>query len=68
RVVHQVEQVVEPAARIGRRGAVKLGLHLKIPAEMIPSGPTRTRRHHSVAHLSALQSPPFSKPLPPFAM
>src|SRR5205807_8153956 len=31
RVVHEVEQVIEPAARIGRRPAVKLGLHLRYP-------------------------------------
>ncbi len=31
RVVHEVEQVVEPAARIGRRPTVKLGLHLRYP-------------------------------------
>jgi DNA invertase Pin-like site-specific DNA recombinase len=35
RVVHEVEQVVEPAAEIGRRPTVKLGLHLRYP-------PTRT--------------------------
>ena len=29
--VHEVEQVVEPAARIGRRPTVKLGLHLRYP-------------------------------------
>jgi len=32
RVVHEVEQVVEPAARIGHRPTVKLGLHLRYPA------------------------------------
>jgi hypothetical protein len=31
RVVHEVEQVIEPAARIGRRPAVKLGLHPRYP-------------------------------------
>ena len=31
RVVHEVEQVIEPAARIGRRPTVKLGLHLRYP-------------------------------------
>jgi hypothetical protein len=29
--VHEVEQVVEPAARIGRRPTVKLGLHFRYP-------------------------------------
>ena len=79
RVVHEVEQVVEPATRIGHRPTVKLGLHLRYP-------PPRTHRHwvddgsslglgrhHSVPHLSALQPPipsryHFSKPLPSFAM
>ena len=31
RVVHEVEQVIEPAARIGHRPTVKLGLHLRYP-------------------------------------
>ena len=38
RVVHEVEQVVEPATRISRRPTVKLGLHLRYP-------PPRTHRH-----------------------
>lgn len=32
RVVHEIEQVIEPAARIGRRQAVKLGPASPIPA------------------------------------
>ena len=31
RVVHEVEHIVEPAAGIGRRPTVKLGLHLRYP-------------------------------------
>ena len=31
RVVHEVEQVIEPAAWIGHRPTVKLGLHLRYP-------------------------------------
>ncbi len=31
RVVHEVEQVIKPAARIGRRPPVKLGLHPRYP-------------------------------------
>ena len=31
RVMHEVEQVIEPAARIGRRPTVKLGLHPRYP-------------------------------------
>jgi len=31
RAVLEVEQVVEPAASIGRRPTVKLGLHLQYP-------------------------------------
>jgi len=31
RIMHEVEQVIEPAARIGRRPAVKLGLHPRYP-------------------------------------
>ena len=67
RVVHEVEQVIEPAARISRRPTVKLGLHLRYP---------RPRPHRSQAgsaaihqrvlrHCSILIS---SIPLPPFPM
>ena len=71
RVVHEVEQVVEPAARIGRRPTVKLGLHLRYPPPrphrhsrcvVVGRGVTirwRIFRHYSL-HL-------FSIPLPPFA-
>ena len=31
RVMHEVEQIIEPAARIGHRPTVKLGLHLRYP-------------------------------------
>ena len=31
RVMHEVEQIIEPAARISRRPTVKLGLHLRYP-------------------------------------
>ena len=57
RVVHEIEQVIEPAARIGRRPTVQFGLHLRYPPER-PS-PCSGRRRHSAAHLSALQSPPI---------
>lgn len=40
RAVAEVEQVVEPAAGIGRRPTVKLGLHLRYP----PARPRRVRR------------------------
>nr|WP_030918583.1 hypothetical protein [Streptosporangium amethystogenes] len=71
RIVHEVEQVIEPAAGVGQRPTVKLGLHLRyLPARphlavgdlLRPGVPVRGRvfRHYS------LQS--FSKPLPPFPM
>jgi hypothetical protein len=56
RVVHKVEQVVEPAARIGRRLSVKFGLNLRYP----PTWPDwRRRRGADVRRrvLSALQPP-----------
>ena len=59
RVVHEVEQVVEPAARIGRRPTVKLGLYSR-PAGAA-RGPHPTRRRCSPAHLSALQPPSTSR-------
>ena len=55
RVVHEVEQVIEPAARIGRRPAVKLGLHPRYPRPR-PPGPD-PGRCHSAARLAALQPP-----------
>ena len=67
RVVHEVEQVIEPAARIGRRPTVKLGLHLRYP---------RPRPHRSRAGSAAIHQRIFrhcsilisSIPLPPFPM
>ena len=66
RVVHEIEQVVEPAARIGHRPTVKLGLHSRYPVPRITPQRRATRihgwvfRHHSVLV--------FSFPLPPFPM
>jgi hypothetical protein len=36
RVVHEIEQIIEPATMVGRRPTVKLGLHLRYPGERIP--------------------------------
>lgn len=68
RVVHEVEQIVEPAASIGHRPTVKLGLHLRYPLTRthgvrIPHGTTIRRcifRHCSIL--------PFPIPLQPFPM
>jgi len=66
RVVHEVEQVIEPAARIGRRPTVKLGLHPRYPRPR-PGGRIlgAAIRRRVLRHCSLL---PFSQPLPPFAM
>ena len=67
RIVHEIEQVIEPAARIGRRPTVKLGLHPRYPRPR----PLRGRilgaaiRRRILRHCSLL---PSSKPLPPFPM
>ena len=68
RVVHEVEQIVEPAARISRRPTVKFGLHLRYP----PTRPRRDLNQRSATirwcvfrHYSLL---PFSKLLPPFPL
>ena len=55
RVVHEVEQVIKPAARISRRPTVKLGLHPRYPRPR----PLRDQpgRCHSAARLAALQPP-----------
>ncbi len=67
RVIHEIEQVIEPAARIGRRPTVKLGLHLRYPHPR--PGRTRARsaaiRRRICRHCSIH---PFSKPLPSFPM
>jgi hypothetical protein len=68
RATHDVEQVVEPAAGIGRRPTVKLGLHLRYPRprpqrERRPQGADihrRVFRHYSIR--------PFAQPLPSFPM
>ncbi len=67
RVTHEVEQVVEPAARIGHRPTVKLDLHHRYPRPR--PGRTTARsaavRRRVFRHCSLL---PFSNPLPPFPM
>src|SRR4051794_27961217 len=66
RVVHKVEQVVEPAARIGHRPTVKLGLHSRYPSPGITPEGRATRIHEWIfRHHSVLV---FSFPLPPFPM
>jgi hypothetical protein len=53
--VHEVEQVIEPAAGIGRRPSVKLGLHPRYPR---PRPRSRVRcAARSAARLAALQPP-----------
>ena len=67
RVTHEIEQVIEPAAGIGRSPTVKLGLHLRYPTIWPHNGfrrctdiHRRVFRHYSI--------PSFSQPLPPFPM
>ena len=57
RVVHEVEQVIEPAAGIGRRPTVKLGLHPRYPSRGPMRASRQARRRYSPAPLSALQPP-----------
>jgi len=67
RVVHEVEQVVEPAAGIGRRPTVKFGLHLRYP----PTRPQRPLRRCATIRWCLFRHcslHPFSKLLPPFPM
>ena len=65
--LREVEQVIEPAAGIGRRPTVKLGLHPRYPRPRplrdILTG--TAIRQCTLRHCSLL---PFPKPLPPFAM
>src|SRR5262249_53578746 len=66
RVMHEAVQVIEPAARIGRRPTVKLGLHPRYPRPR-PSALARSAaiRRCVLRHCSLL---PSSAPLPPFPM
>jgi hypothetical protein len=57
RVVYEVEQVVEPAARIGRRPTGEVWSAFPIPDPTSPQGTLRSGRCHSAAHLLTLQSP-----------
>ncbi len=68
RITHEVEQIVEPAAGVGRRPTVKLGLHLRYPPARPHRGPvvrSATVRWCLFRHYSIR---PFSKLLPPFPM
>ena len=60
RVAHEIEQVIEPAARISRRPTVQFGLHPRYPPDPDQSPTLRARRRRSAAHLSAWQPPPAS--------
>jgi hypothetical protein len=53
RVVHEVEQVIKPAAGIGRRPTMKFGLHLRYPPDRthVRAGVAvrrRVLRHYSI--------------------
>ena len=67
RVMHEVEQVIEPAARIGRRPTVKLGLHPRYPRPRPRRSPISSAaiQRRVLRHYSLL---PLSQPLPPFPM
>jgi hypothetical protein len=66
RIAYEVEQIVEPAAVIGRRPTVKLGLHPRYPLARPRRGLGGTAVQRRVfRHCSLLLS---SKPLPPFPM
>ncbi len=68
RVVHEVEQIIEPTAAIGRRPTVKFGLHLRYPLTRPRRGLVQQStaiRRRVFRHCSLL---PFSIPLPPFPM
>ena len=54
RVVHEIEQVIEPAAMISRRPPVQLGLHLRYPPERVHrrSGQRATIRWCLLRHYS----------------
>jgi len=53
RIMHEVEQVIKPAAGIGRRPTMKFGLHLRYPINRtrVRSGAAVRRcvlRHYSI--------------------
>ena len=57
---HEAGQVIEPAARISRRPALKLGLHPRYPRPRPPPEPDPVRRRPA-ARLAALQPPSLSE-------
>jgi hypothetical protein len=63
--LHEIEQIIEPAARISCRSTVKLGLHIRYPPAWFPLVQPRSRRRRSATHLSALQSRSPSNRRPP---
>jgi hypothetical protein len=65
RIVHEVEQVIEPAAGIGRSPTVKFGLHLRYPDRGRSHDRSAAIRRRVLQHCSVH---PFSIPLPPFPM
>jgi hypothetical protein len=67
RVTHEIEQVIEPAARIGRRPTVQFGLHPRYPLNRARCGPLQygaaiRRRVFGITATSRIQ------PLSPFPM
>lgn len=58
RVVHEIEQVVEPAARIGHRPTMKFGLHLRYPLTRGTGVHRRIFRSCSIL-ISSIPLPPF---------
>jgi hypothetical protein len=73
RATHEVEQVIETAAKIGHRPTMKFGPYLRYFPQRTHRSFTwwllQERHRCSAAQLSALQHPLFfSKPLPPFPM
>ncbi len=66
RVVHEVEQVAETAARIGHRPAVQLGLHPRYPCERPGGRAARSARIHQRVsqHCSLLAARDRCRPSP----
>src|SRR6478752_5967462 len=62
RVVHKVEQVLEPAVSIDRRPTVQLGLHLRYPAEHL--GRSAAIQQRVSRHCSLLSTPHRCRPSP----
>jgi len=65
-MVHEVEQIIKPAVRIGRRPTVKFGLNLRYPPALADQVRWSADIHRRVCRHDSIH--PSHSLLPPLAM